>query len=144
MNKYKFSLDNVLKWRESQEEEAKRGFLICQEAQREQEEILEDYKAASEEIKNDSINYLDVNTLRQQYIYKNHLDNEIKKQEQTVKIYSNETEKMKEVFVGAQKERKIMDRLKEKHYDNYLFEMKAEEQKELDEMGTLRFSGSFI
>lgn len=144
MNKYKFSLDNVLNWRESQEEEAKRGFLVCQKAQREQEEILEDYKAASEEIKNDSINYLDVNTLRQQYIYKNHLDNEIKKQEQTVKIYSNETEKMKEVFVGAQKERKIMDRLKEKHYDNYLFEMKAEEQKELDEMGTLRFSGSFI
>ncbi len=144
MGAYKFSLENVLTWRESQEDEAKRGFLICQEAQRKQEEILDTIIAASEEIKQDAIGFDDINSLRQQYLYKNHLDSEIVKQQQTVSLYSNETEKMKEVFVDAQKERKIMDRLKEKHYDDYLFTMKAEEQKELDEMGTLRFGSTFI
>lgn len=144
MNKYKFSLDNVLNWRESQEDEAKRTFLIYQEAQRAQEKILESIIAASEEIKQDTSNLADINSLRQQYVYKNHLDNEIIRQEQTVQQYSNETEKMKDVFVGAQKERKIMERLKEKHYENYLIKTKAEEQKELDEMGTLRFGSSLI
>ena len=144
MNKYKFSLDNVLNWRESQEEEAKRTFLVYQQAQRTQEEILDNIIAASEEIKQGTANLVDINSLRQQFIYKNHLDNEIVKQQQTVNQYSNETEKMKEVFVGAQKERKIMERLKEKHYDHYLAEIKTEEQKELDEMGTLRFGSSLI
>lgn len=142
MKKYKFSLDNVLTWRESQEEEAKRSFLVCQEAQREQEEILDVIIAASEEIKKETVNFSDINYLRQQYLYKNHLDNEIVKQKQTITEYSNETNKMKEIFVGTQKERKIMDHLKEKHYEEYMFNLKAEEQKELDEMGTLRFGRS--
>ncbi len=144
MGKYKFALDSVLSWRESQEEDAKRDFLVSQEAQRQQETILENYIAASEEIKNDAVNYLDINSLRQQYIYKNHLENEIIKQQETVDHFSIETEKMKEVFVDAQKERKIMDRLKEKHHDAYMFVQKTEEQKELDEMGTLRFGNSLL
>ncbi|MEG0286077.1 MAG: flagellar export protein FliJ [Vagococcus sp.] len=144
MSRYKFSLDNVLNWRQSEEDEAKRSFLVYQEAQREQEEILESIVSASEEMKKSTLNLVDINCLRQQYEYKNHLENEIVKQQQTVNQYMNETEKMKEVFVGAQKERKIMERLKEKHYEHYLSEIKYEEQKELDEMGTLRFGKSAV
>ena len=144
MSRYKFSLDNVLNWRQSEEDEAKRSFLVYQEAQREQEEILESIVSASEEMKKSTLNLVDINSLRQQYEYKNHLENEIVKQQQTVNQYMNETEKMKEVFVGAQKERKIMERLKEKHYEHYLSEIKYEEQKELDEMGTLRFGKSAV
>ncbi|HCM88661.1 MULTISPECIES: flagellar export protein FliJ [Vagococcus] len=144
MGQYKFSLDNILNWRSSQEEDAKRSFLVYQQAQREQESILEGIVEARCRIKQEQTNLVDINTLRQQYIYKNHLDNEIVKQEETVKKYSNETEKMKEIFVGAQKERKILEKLKEKHFDSYLLEQKSEEQKELDEMGTLRFKNSVI
>ena len=144
MSRYKFSLDNVLNWRQSEEDEAKRSFLVYQDAQREQEEILESIVSASEEMKKSTLNLVDINSLRQQYEYKNHLENEIVKQQQTVNQYMNETEKMKEVFVGAQKERKIMERLKEKHYEHYLSEIKYEEQKELDEMGTLRFGKSSV
>ncbi|MFW8051990.1 flagellar export protein FliJ [Vagococcus fluvialis] len=144
MSRYKFSLDNVLNWRQSEEDEAKRSFLVYQDAQREQEEILESIVSASEEMKKSTLNLVDINSLRQQYEYKNHLENEIVKQQQTVNQYMNETEKMKEVFVGAQKERKIMERLKEKHYEHYLSEIKYEEQKELDEMGTLRFGKSAV
>ena len=144
MSRYKFSLDNVLNWRQSEEDEAKRSFLVYQDAQREQKEILESIVSASEEMKKSTLNLVDINSLRQQYEYKNHLENEIVKQQQTVNQYMNETEKMKEVFVGAQKERKIMERLKEKHYEHYLSEIKYEEQKELDEMGTLRFGKSAV
>lgn len=144
MGQYKFSLDNVLNWRSSQEEDAKRSFLVYQQAQREQESILKDIVEARCRIKQEQTNLVDINTLRQQYIYKDHLDNEIVKQEKTVTQYCNETDKMKEIFVGAQKERKILEKLKEKHFDSYLLEQKNEEQKELDEMGTLRFRNSVI
>lgn len=137
-------MDNVLNWRSSQEEEAKKSFLVYQQAQREQEEILEGFVEASQRIKKEQTNLVDINTLRQQYVYKDHLDNEIIKQQQTVMKYSNETEKMKDIFVGAQKERKILERLKEKHYETYISDSKKEEQKELDEMGTLRYGNSIF
>ncbi|MDT2815874.1 flagellar export protein FliJ [Vagococcus carniphilus] len=144
MKKYKFSLDNVLNWRELQEEEAKKTFLIYQQAQKEQEEILNEYKEASQAMNESTQSLTNINKLRQQFVYKNFLDNQIVKQQATVDQYSNETSKKMSVFVDAQKERKIMERLKEKHYDNYLLQEKSEEQKELDEMGTLRFSYSFL
>ncbi|MFC6348054.1 flagellar export protein FliJ [Vagococcus carniphilus] len=144
MKKYKFSLDNVLNWRELQEEEAKKTFLIYQQAQKEQEEILNEYKEASQAMNESTESLTNINKLRQQFVYKNFLDNQIVKQQATVDQYSNETSKKMSVFVDAQKERKIMERLKEKHYDNYLLQEKSEEQKELDEMGTLRFSYSFL
>lgn len=144
MKKYKFSLDNVLNWRELQEEEAKKTFLIYQQAQKEQEEILNEYKEASQAMNESTESMTNINKLRQQFVYKNFLDNQIVKQQATVDQYTNETSKKMSVFVDAQKERKIMERLKEKHYDNYLLQEKSEEQKELDEMGTLRFSYSFL
>ncbi|MDT2829615.1 flagellar export protein FliJ [Vagococcus carniphilus] len=144
MKKYKFSLDNVLNWRELQEEEAKKTFLIYQQAQKEQEEILNEYKEASQAMNESTESLTNINKLRQQFVYKNFLDNQIVKQQATVDQYSNETSKKMSVFVDAQKERKIMERLKEKHYNNYLLQEKSEEQKELDEMGTLRFSYSFL
>ncbi|MEG0254310.1 MAG: flagellar export protein FliJ [Vagococcus sp.] len=144
MKKYKFSLDNVLNWRELQEEEAKKNFLVYQQAQREQEDILEGYIEASQSMNESTGSLTNINKLRQQFVYKNFLDNQIEMQKETVSQYSNETSKKMSVFVDAQKERKIMERLKEKHYENYLLEEKSEEQKELDEMGTLRFSYSFI
>lgn len=144
MNGYKFSLESVLDWRQTKEDEAKRTLLVYQEAQEVQERILEKIVAASMEIKECTTNLVDINTLRQQHLYKNHLDNEIIKQQQTLHRYMNETEKVMEVFVGAQKERKIMENLKEKHYEQYLSDLKVAEQRELDEMGTIRFSNSFI
>lgn len=144
MKKYKFSLDNVLNWRELQEEEAKKTFLIYQQAQKEQEEILNEYKEASQAMNESTESMTNINKLRQQFVYKNFLDNQIVKQQATVDQYTNEASKKMSVFVDAQKERKIMERLKEKHYDNYLLQEKSEEQKELDEMGTLRFSYSFL
>lgn len=132
-----------MNWRELEEEEAKKNFLIFQQAQKEQENILNEYIEASQSIKESTGSLSNINKLRQQFVYKDFLDNQIEKQKETVSQYSNETNKKMSVFVDAQKERKIMERLKEKHYENYLMAEKAEEQKELDEMGTLRFSYSF-
>ena len=144
LSKYKFKLDNVLNWRELEEEEAKKNFLIYQQAQKEQEELLNDFITASDEMKEEVATLININDLRQQYIYKNYLDEQIVKQQATVEQFSNETNKMMEVFVEAQKERKVIERLKEKHHENYLFLEKREEQKNLDEMGTLRHYYSFL
>lgn len=140
--KYNFSLESILNWRELQEEEAKKTFLVYQQAQIEQEVILNRFISASESMNHETNTYQSINTLRQQYLYKNFLDEQIVKQQETVKQYTDETDKMMTVFVGAQKERKVMDHLKEKQYEAFLFQQKLDEQKELDEMGTLRYGGN--
>lgn len=144
MSKYKFKLDNVLNWRAKEEAAAKRNFLIYQQAQKEQEELLNDFIIASDEMKEEVTTLININDLRQQYIYKNYLDEQIIQQKATVKRFSNETNKMMEVFVEAQKERKVMERLKEKHHEYFLFIEKHEEQKNLDEIGTLRYCYSLL
>lgn len=49
-------------------------------------------------------------------------------------------EQKREEFINATKERKILDKLKEKHYENYLYEVKQEEQKIVDEIVSYNYS----
>ena len=50
-----------------------------------------------------------------------------------------ELEAMRLELVEAQKDRKIMEKLKERDYTDYQNEVKAVEQKQLDEMAVLKF-----
>ncbi|WP_314061262.1 flagellar export protein FliJ [uncultured Vagococcus sp.] len=142
MGKYQFSMAKVLNWRESQEEFAKKNFLQKRMEQIEQESILADIVTASRDLKVSTTNFTNVNTLRQQHLYKNYLDEQIVLQEKTLEKVNHETEAELQVFIGAQKDRKIMEKLKERQYEAYLNEEKHREQKDLDEMGTLRFRSS--
>lgn len=132
----------VLNWRESQEESAKKNFLQKRIEQMEQESILADIVMASQELKVSTTNFTNVNTLRQQHLYKNYLEEQIILQEKNLEKVSHETEAELQVFIGAQKDRKILEKLKERQYEAHLNEEKRQEQKDLDEMGTLRFQSS--
>lgn len=143
MGKYQFSMAKVLNWRENQEEHAKKKFLQKRVEQMEQESILADIVSASQNLKVSTTNFTNVNTLRQQHLYKNYLDEQIEIQEKELAKVSHETEAELQLFIGAQKDRKIMEKLKERQYDAYLKAEKIQEQKELDEMGTLRYQ-SFV
>ena len=85
MGKYQFSMAKVLNWRESQEEFAKKNFLQKRMEQIEQESILADIVTASRDLKVSTTNFTNVNTLRQQHLYKNYLDEQIVLQERHLK-----------------------------------------------------------
>jgi flagellar FliJ protein len=60
-------------------------------------------------------------------------------QKEIIEKKSEELEAMRLELVEAQKDRKIMEKLKERDYTDYQNEVKAVEQKQLDEMAVLKF-----
>lgn len=135
-------MEKVLNWRNTQEDEAKKKFLLKKSAQVEEELKLTEMVQASEELKKSTIGLSNINTMRQQHLYQNFLAEQIVNQEQRVYIASKATEQELTQFVLAQTERKILEKLEERQYESYLAEMKLFEQKELDEMGSLRYGFS--
>ena len=140
MKKYTFSMIKVLNWRTSQEEVAKKNFLQQKQELNKQEEILKNIKMASEDLKVSMANLGNINKMRQQHLYKNYLAEQIVQQTTQVEIARKLTEKELANFIEAQKERKILEKLEARQYEEYLAELKLFEQKELDEMGNQRYS----
>ena len=139
MKKYVFSMEKVLNWRNSQEEEAKKVFLNQKSMQVKEELKLSAMIEASEELKKSTASLTNINSMRQQHLYQNFLAEQIVSQEERVDLAAAATEVELTHFVAAQKERKILEKLSERHYESYLAELKLAEQKELDEMGSLRY-----
>lgn len=144
MKQYKFSMEKVLNLRQSQEDDAKKDYLEKKLLQLHEEEKLEKMVKASQDLKETTHSFGTVNELRQQYLYKNYLDEQIKFQESEVALAERNTHFELSIFVEKQKRRKMMERLKEKKYESFKEEERKEEQKELDEMGILRFKSKTI
>ena len=89
----------------------------------------------------DGANRIDV--LRQQNLYKDMIDEKIIHQKNVVSKAEKEVEVARIELMEAHKDRKVMEKLKEKEYTFTMDQEKQEEQKQLDEMATLSFGKSF-
>ena len=85
------------------------------------------------------LSYKNINELRQLQLYKQTLEDKIDYQNQVIYKKNKELEEIRLELIAAQKDRKIMEKLKERDYTKYQHEMLAFEQKELDEMAVLKF-----
>jgi flagellar FliJ protein len=72
-------------------------------------------------------------------LYKQIIEDKIENQIEIIDKKSEELEERRLELVSAQKDRKIMEKLKEKDYISYLDNVRAAEQKQLDEMAVLKF-----
>lgn len=66
--------------------------------------------------------------------YLSFLDAKIKEQKENVNCAASNVDKVREELLQAVKERKILEKLKEKKHDEYLLEQKKLEQKSNDEL----------
>lgn len=133
MQKFKFSLEKVLDVRWMAEEEAKQVYATAQQALFEQEEnlrILRQEKTDLLEVSEQGIDRMQV-----RYWYLRELDRQTDFAQQQIYHFQQEVEGALGKYIHAQKERKILERLEEKKFEEHQMEMKREEQKMLDEMG---------
>ncbi|MFC1725553.1 flagellar export protein FliJ [candidate division KSB1 bacterium] len=65
--------------------------------------------------------------------YQSFLLAELDRKREDIKQSQNELEKQREKLNQAIKERKTLEKLKEKNFENYKFEFEKEDQKEIDE-----------
>ena len=139
MKAYNFSMERVLEWRENLEKNSMERFTVIQNELIHEKNILLSLTKEYEVIKEKGLSYKNINELRQLQLYKQTLEDRIDYQNQVIHKKNEELEEMRLELIAAQKDRKIMEKLKERDYTKYQHEMLAFEQKELDEMAVLKF-----
>jgi flagellar FliJ protein len=130
--KFKFSLEKVLDYRWLKEQEAKREYASAQKALTEQEDIFQQINQEKEnlmEVRESTINRMQV-----QQWYLLDLNQRLIATTEAIKEMSRYVEQALSVYIEAQQERKILEKLSEKQLAEYQIEMNREEQKMLDEM----------
>lgn len=138
---FKFSLEKVLKYREQLENEAKALAAGLQQksqalkdryAQLKQEERLQEQKLAATPFSQSGERWLIdmyIKAIRQ----------DIAQTQTDIAKTDAELEQAKRVLAEKSKDRKIMEKLKEKHFEQYKKEKQLKEQRNLDEIASIRF-----
>lgn len=138
MSKYNFSMEKILDLRVNKEKDVMSKFATLQNELQQQKLVHSKLENQMDTLNKEGYNSLDVNQLRFNNLYKQNLENQIDVQKQRIEETSNELEDMRLDLISAQKDRKIMEKLKEKDFTLYKNNLKAMEQKELDEMAIQR------
>lgn len=139
MKSYNFSMERVLGWRETLEKNCMEKFALLQNELLHEKLILTNLSKDYETLKEKGLKYININELVQLQLYKQNIEDKILHQNVVILNLSNSLEEIRLELISAQKDRKIMEKLKERDFSNYQDDMRATEQKELDEMAVLRF-----
>ena len=136
MEKFKFKLENVLVYRKEIEEKKKHEFMTAQKSYLKQVDLLNNLLNEKEQAINNKENYrtgLDYHLLM---IYLQSLDKNIENQKKIVHECESILNKKKEELLKSTKECKVIEKLKEKAYEEFKIEMNRQEQKQNDDFAT--------
>lgn len=142
MKLYNFSLEKVLELRINKEKSTMENFAAVQNRLRQYNLGLESLIQELDNIKTKTLKTRNINELRVQHLYKQKIDEKIELQNELIDKTSETLEEVRLELVAAQKDRKIMEKLKEKDFTIYMDDMKVVEQKQLDEMAVLKYKPS--
>lgn len=138
MKPYRFSMENVLEWRDEKEKAISEKLIIkknqIEEKTSELEKLIEEY----ERIKEDSKTFKNTSELIRKQQYKQSLADTIKREIGHLSNLNNEHEDIRKDLVKAKQDKTAIEKLKEKDYDRYKEKLRQFEQNFLDEIATLR------
>jgi len=143
MQKFGFRLESVLKLKSQLEDNAKNCLARATRELESQKDYLEDLKNTNE----GSINSLNaevdegipVYRIRTYNSYLSFMKNKITEQKENVNIAEQDVDINRESLIKAMQERKILDKLKEKKYHEYVKEQNKAEQLLIDELNSYKF-----
>lgn len=138
-----FSMEKILDWRSDLEETAKRKVAQVQVKREAQQAVLEDLIRENIKVKNDRLKINKINDMRHQQLYQALLDEKIIHQKNQLDLTQKELEAAQAELLEAHKDRKVMEKLKEKELWTTAELIKKEEQQQLDEIATLSFGRVF-
>ncbi|MBZ4686939.1 MAG: flagellar protein FliJ [Clostridia bacterium] len=138
MQKFKFNLENVLKYRESIEEQQKEQLASSIRRVQAEKKFLNDLlgqKKNALSFANSNPGAVNVIMLQHNETYHSFLNARIEMQRKKLRDAQNLVKKHRLQLAEAAKKRKIMESLKEKYMEEYQKTLGKEEQKNLDEAG---------
>jgi len=144
MKKFSFSLQTVLSVKERKEEELKRELMKLQALKLEQQlllaEIENEKRAAYREKFKHHHAGTDISLLRQFEEYISALRAAVTKTENKIKELENKADKKRNEVVEASKEKKILEKLKERDFGEFKKIVLKNEQDVLDEIAISKYN----
>lgn len=136
---YKFSLQNVLEWREGQEDEAKLDLIQAKNTLEQEQNYLQKLIRENIHLKETSMLNKRVDVMRQDDLYREVLNEKIIQQKLIVEQTEHDVTLAERKLLKAYQDKKVMEKLREKEEEAYYAEIEANEQKNLDEFATMTF-----
>lgn len=142
---FKFRLQSVLEYKQRREDDEKRvlaqklEMLAGEQAKLRSLEALRQQRQHELAEKSEK-GLLNVEELKMYHEQQKKLAKEISAQNIKIQQAQAEVELQKQKLLAAVQERKTYEKIKEKHYQEYLAEVNLEEQKALDEIATTKFN----
>ena len=141
MKRFDFSLETVLKLREVQEKEWENRLASitgeCANIRRK----IKQYKTEKSRCALDN-QFRDVNSLMAVANYQARMDNQVKNAHNMLIVKEKERESVLKDFIEASKKRKILDKLKEKKFDEYHHLRNKYEEKMYDDINNAAYGRS--
>lgn len=139
MRRFSFSLEPVLRYRTQAEQQRRRELAEAQQAVLEQQDELQNLVLSEQgqmsEMRLIHGGPLDVPLLLRFQQYLHHLARRIEESVQQLKKRMETREERRLVLVAASKQRRVLERLRERRWQEYQLELGREEQRMLDEIG---------
>lgn len=142
---FKFKLQIVLDVKEKREEEEKEKLAKLFKLKADEEAVLaklerEKFDTLEELKEKQKTGGINVEKIKMYHAHLKKLDHRITNQKLRLTEIDIAIDKQREALLEATKEKKTFEKLKEKHYDEWLKELDAEERKFIDELATIRFA----
>lgn len=143
MKPFKFRLKALLEYRKLQEEhfqlELSCALSAYNQSLEEMQHLAKDYDTAMELLRQNQKNMLKIEEFKLFQNYLDKLNGDIQKQNQVVEAMRNVYREKQKLLLEAAQKRKIVEKFKEKRFNQYYAEQLQEEQKMIDEVGTQGF-----
>ncbi|MFC1538583.1 flagellar export protein FliJ [Candidatus Latescibacterota bacterium] len=144
MNRFRFRLESVLRFRRAKEDEKKREFGITLGELKREEKRYNEIVSSSENhdrlIEKTGKGRMSIRSLINNFYYARHLDNTKTTQEKVVDAAKEVTNKKHTELVEATKKKKVLDRLKERKLEDYNKKLLKEEQDFIDDISSQHFN----
>lgn len=131
MKVFHFSLEKIYELRTQEEKKMKRAYGEIQKLVNQKEQKIQ--QMTQEKVAMSDSNQGSIEQMQVHYRYLARLDQQIMDEHQQLLGIKQQLADSLEKYMVAQKERKIIEKLHEKKHQEYVSEMKKEEQKQLDE-----------
>jgi flagellar protein FliJ len=143
MKNFKFQLETVLNYRTARYEQARDSFLDAQDALAKSagqlEDIIHQERAQNKDYKNEQRGFLDIGKAVVHLHYLSHLRKVKKAKLDEVTGRKEKAEQLKGALIESAKDKKALEKLKEKKTHEFLKEVADWEQKQIDESSVNKY-----
>lgn len=141
---FKFRLQNILDYKQKREDEEKEKLAKLMQALSAEEKVLSNFqhmlaREKEEYREKQRVGTLNLDELKMYHAYIKKIENDIVFQTQKIQKLKVEIENQRQQLLKATQEKKVFEKLKDKHHEDFVKEIEEEERKMIDELATVRY-----